>query len=1056
MAESFEAKLTAATSKEVFKKAKQIMRNHGLVCCHEVSPGVLHAVCRDPDGFVSHAELRGFPNGPFSGTCTCRKEFPGFCPHALAAALYHAKYTIKAQPEESVPDLPPQFAGLKFSGLPELLVDMFKVHPFHVVLYCGEAFPHVSSMFENFRVTVRYSNGSREYIATQNNLRQLFYEKATAMLSLKQFSSQDRQIIRFLANYAQQEGGELVLSAEHCSNFFHCLIGFRYFKRLNDNIIVHESPAVPVLHLDKVKSGCLLRPAIQVRGSSLPLENIKLVSGQNGCWVGLLGEYWWVPAKTEVTELRSFLCSPVQLCTDETAKTLLDAKDLPIKVIPASGIKVLKRRFRPLYDGRIDDRGALVIELFFNYGASLCPVNHNRLASNTSKAAFWMRNIAEEQRFVDELIHFGFIEQSCKRGSDTTSLFTLSDRESIGMFVSEVVPRWQSENRNCLFSARLAQLCADSTSLQLKTNLRDRGDDWFELALHLTANGRIVSWKLLTESALRNESYLALPASDSLIRIPQALRALAASLASVVRFFPGVDDDPNAEIIRIPIHAAYYWADTASDLPGAVPNEFLRLKLDYDQIRETPGDCTLDKDLFHGELRPYQKNGVAWLNAMTARNCNLILADEMGLGKTVQLLAYLASSTQEHLPALIVCPTTLIHNWSAEIKRFLPRFRLLAVYGTHRTNLWKKVSLYDIVLTSYSLAKRDSDNIMATSWKSVILDEAQHIKNPNSQNAMMCKQIPSAHRIILTGTPLENSITDIWSIFDFLHPGFLGTLPAFRAKYAELERNASLKYELGRRIAPFILRRRKADVCAELPPKQEQYLYCEMEPDQRALYDQLEESTRSTCRAFREGRDGITKIHVLAAILRLRQICCTPQLLPDNAGYGISSAKLDLLSEILLENIDSGHKVLLFSQFTGMLGIIRDHLDELSVPYEYLDGSVRNREERIRNFSTNPDIRVFLLSLKVGGVGLNLTSADTVILFDPWWNPAAEDQATDRTHRIGQVRPVNCIRLVVRDSIEERILDLHARKRKLFDDLVEEPSESLSSLDLDDIDFLLG
>ena len=379
--------------------------------------------------------------------------------------------------------------------------------------------------------------------------------------------------------------------------------------------------------------------------------------------------------------------------------------------------------------------------------------------------------------------------------------------------------------------------------------------------------------------------------------------------------------------------------------------------------------------------------------------------------------------------------------------------------GPNRGALWKKAATREIVITSYALVRRDIEHISAVNWSTLILDEAQHIKNPLSLNARTCKSIPSAGRIILTGTPLENSAEDLWSMFDFLHPGLLGSLNSFREKYSEIAASAELKRELVRRIAPFMLRRRKADVCLELPPKQEQLLYCDMEEPQRELYQTLEKRANEQYKQFSElvsGDRSITHIHLLASIMRMRQVCCAPELLPDGEGTGIASAKLELLNELLLETLDSGHKVLIFSQFTSMLSIIRGSLDEQKIEYEYLDGSTHDRAERIERFNSDPEVRVFLLSLKAGGVGINLTSADTVIIFDPWWNPAVEDQAADRTHRIGQTRSVNIIRLVVRDSIEERILALHERKRALFNDLVEESTEAFSSLSIDDVKFLLA
>jgi superfamily II DNA or RNA helicase len=1058
MGESFEAKLIASSAKEVFKKAKHILHNGGLLCCHEVEPGVLRAVCRDPDGFVSHAEIRGFPNGPFSGTCTCRGKFPGFCPHAMAAALYHSKYTIKKHEEAPLPDLPAQFAGLRCVGLPELLSELLGDHPAHVELDAGNEFPHAPSKWETLHLRVNLVYGSRSYAGNLTNLRQLHFDKSTASLRLQYFPQQDRQIIRYLAINAQpQEHQGLSLSAELAAEFFHCLPGFSRFTRAGQRIIVHPELAAPVLLLEKLRTGHLLRSAIMERGVPLPLKDVKVISGRSGCWAGMLGEYWWIPARNDVSWLRDFLRTTIQPCDDEAARVLLNTKDLPIRIIPSTGVRVRERKFRTLYDGHFLDDGTLELSMMFNYGGALCSADATRFGSAPSSAVFWLRNTREETLRQDELVHFGFTRRMKRAAGGSTAVYRLEDREAVGMFIEEVIPRWQREGREFLLNSELATLIGDASRLALRTTLRGEGPDWFELGVRLTAGDRAVRWCDLTDAAVKGENFLppsVLP--KRFVRIPPALRRLAASLQPVITYFPGSDDDPDAEIIRIPRHAAYYWADAASELPGAVPADFLRLKLDYDSVHEASQPPEIDPEIFHGQLRGYQKAGVAWLDGMSRRGCNLILADEMGLGKTVQVLAFLAAAPRLRLPALVVCPTTLLGNWASEIKRFLPRFRVLVVNGPNRGSLWKKAATREIVVTSYALVKRDADAIRDREWATLILDEAQHIKNPLSQNAQTCKSIPAASRIILTGTPLENSAEDLWSMFDFLHPGLLGTLTAFRSKFAEIARSAELKHELTRRIAPFMLRRRKADVCRELPPKQEQLLYCEMEQPQRALYRAVEEQAAEQCRRLREGDPRVTSIHLLASIMRMRQVCCAPELLPDHAGEGVPSATLDLLNELLNETLDSGHKVLLFSQFTSMLSLIRSRLTEQNIPFEYLDGSTHDRSGRIEHFNTDPNVRVFLLSLKAGGVGLNLTSADTVILFDPWWNPAVEDQAADRTHRIGQTRSVNCIRLVVRDSIEERVLELHERKRALFNDLVEESTEALSSLGVDDLEFLLG
>ena len=322
------------------------------------------------------------------------------------------------------------------------------------------------------------------------------------------------------------------------------------------------------------------------------------------------------------------------------------------------------------------------------------------------------------------------------------------------------------------------------------------------------------------------------------------------------------------------------------------------------------------------------------------------------------------------------------------------------------------------------------------------------------QTPVHANQLPPVAVWLLTGTPLENSPDDLWSIFDFLEPGLLGTRKSFHDYYSDIHNSRELQNDLAARVGPLILRRTKKEVCAELPPKLEQTVFCEMESDQRKLYEELLESGRKQCGSLiKNGKKG-AGIELLTTLLRLRQTCCDPALLPDGIGNKVSSAKGELLRELIMENIDSKHKMLLFSQFTTQLGLVQGWLKENKIDYEYLDGSTRNRLERVDNFNNSDDIALFLLSLKAGGTGLNLTSADTVIIYDPWWNPAVELQAADRTHRIGQSRPVNIMKLVVKDSIEERILKMQEHKQKIFDALIENPAAG-RKISLDEIKFLL-
>ncbi|HXI51887.1 MAG TPA: DEAD/DEAH box helicase, partial [Candidatus Saccharimonadales bacterium] len=467
-------------------------------------------------------------------------------------------------------------------------------------------------------------------------------------------------------------------------------------------------------------------------------------------------------------------------------------------------------------------------------------------------------------------------------------------------------------------------------------------------------------------------------------------------------------------------------------------------------------------------LRPYQKAGVAWMVFLRRHGFGGILADEMGLGKTVQALAFLRwtrhGAVEEEAgraPHLVVCPTSLVFNWVAEAARFTPELRVLALQGPERHARFAEITQADLVVTSYALLRLDVERYREFAFDTVVLDEAQHIKNRQSQNAQSVKAVRSRHRLVLTGTPLENSVLDLWSIFDFLMPGYLGTAQDFRERY-ELpitrERNAAAQARLARRLRPFLRRRLKRDVAADLPPKLEQVSFCELTPDQRAVYQQvLDASRREILDAV--GAQGLarSRMVILNTLLRLRQICCDLRLLQlEQAPPDGSSGKLELFGELLEEVLDGGHRVLVFSQFVSMLSILQEKLRADGLEYCYLDGSTRDRAAVVERFQASPEIPVFLISLKAGGVGLNLSGADTVIHFDPWWNPAVEDQATDRAHRLGQTRVVTSYKLITRETIEEKILLLQKRKREVLQATLAGEEELAEALTWEEIQELLA
>jgi len=465
-------------------------------------------------------------------------------------------------------------------------------------------------------------------------------------------------------------------------------------------------------------------------------------------------------------------------------------------------------------------------------------------------------------------------------------------------------------------------------------------------------------------------------------------------------------------------------------------------------------------------LRPYQREGSAWLRGLEQCGFAGILADEMGLGKTIQALAWLRMERVDPdargQSALIVCPTSLIENWAEEAARFAPELRVRLLSGADRHDRWPEEGEADVLVTSYALLRRDLDRHLARRYSIVILDEAQHIKNRATRNAISAKQLKAAHRLVLTGTPMENSVTDLWSVMDFLMPGYLGGADAFRRRYeqpisAGAEEGEAALARLRRKLRPFLMRRMKRDVARELPPKIERVATCALSADQQRVYAELIESSRRRI-ADSVAAHGFerSRMEILRTLLRLRQVCCHLDLLRlDDLCAEAPSAKMDLLLELLDEALDGGHRVLLFSQFVSMLTILRAELDRRQWRYCYLDGATQNRLAEVKRFNADRRIPVFLISLKAGGSGLNLVGADMVIHYDPWWNPAVEDQATDRAYRIGQHRTVYSVKLIARDTVEERVVALQRRKQKLIDAAVEAGGAAIGRMTWDDVKEIL-
>jgi superfamily II DNA or RNA helicase len=563
--------------------------------------------------------------------------------------------------------------------------------------------------------------------------------------------------------------------------------------------------------------------------------------------------------------------------------------------------------------------------------------------------------------------------------------------------------------------------------------------DWFELRFDLEVEGRLLPLLPLVSELIGEYEPGSLPPSlyfpcGEGHYVEVLSERIEPILQTLIELYDNLGEGGELHLSRLDAPLLQEFGDLK--IRGGAELKRLAAKLrNFDGIKPAKLPTT-----FKGELRSYQQQGLDWLQFLREYELAGILADDMGLGKTVQTLAHLAiekrSGRMRH-PSLIIAPTSLMGNWRREARLFTPKLRVVVLQGPDRHIHFDDLHAQDLILTTYPLLPRDREVLLQQTYHCLILDEAQQIKNPRSQAARLVREIEAKHRLCLTGTPMENHLGELWAQFDFLLPGFLGSREQFTRNYRnpiEQQGDQQRLQRLSRRIEPFMLRRVKEQVAKELPQKSELQRITPLEGRQAALYESIRLSME------KKVRDAITKrgvarsqITILDALLKLRQVCCDPRLLSLKKRQSqVPSAKLSMLLEMVPELLDEGRRILLFSQFTSMLGLIEQALKKVDIPYCKLTGQTRKREQAIDAFR-NGEVNLFLISLKAGGVGLNLIEADTVIHYDPWWNPAVEAQATDRAHRIGQDKPVFVYKLLTEGTVEEKILALQEKKRKLAD-----------------------
>ncbi|MDA1166148.1 MAG: SNF2-related protein, partial [Planctomycetota bacterium] len=647
-----------------------------------------------------------------------------------------------------------------------------------------------------------------------------------------------------------------------------------------------------------------------------------------------------------------------------------------------------------------------------------------------------VRNRHAEQDYWKKLEQFGFRRLlDRRRGAHDVEIST----RDLGPAVRQLIEdKWQVQ--------------ADSKDVRQAGPVQFRVNtsvDWFELQATVDFAGLNVALPELLAALSRGETTVRLD-DGSLGILPEEWLTQYGLLTGL-----GTPDGENLRFSNT--QAGLLDALLAGQESVDYDDKFLSIR---DRMRDFRGIHEVAaSERFHGELRGYQKEGLGWLQYLQVFGFGGCLADDMGLGKTVQLLALLQDRLDQKpepkYPSLIVVPKSLIFNWMEEAHRFTPDLKMLEYTGIERAQLRDDFHKVDVIITTYGTLRRDVYQLREIPFDYIVLDEAQTIKNSASQVAKASRLLQARYRIALSGTPIENHLGDLWSIFEFLNPGMLGRSSLFRI-YAADATDVNSREMLRKGLDPFILRRTKQQVANDLPEKLEQTIYCDMGREQRKLYDEMRAHYReSLIDMVRDQGLAKSQMHVLEALLRLRQAACHPGLLDPERVDG-ASAKMDVLLAQVEELVEEGHKALVFSQFTSLLAIVRKRFDEKGITYEYLDGQTRNRKEHVDRFQNDPDCPVFLISLKAGGLGLNLTAAEYVFLLDPWWNPAVEAQAIDRAHRVGQTKRVFAYRLICRGTVEEKIAALQAQKQELADAILQESSSMMKRMTVEDLDMLLS
>lgn len=706
--------------------------------------------------------------------------------------------------------------------------------------------------------------------------------------------------------------------------------------------------------------------------------------------------------------------------------------------------------------------GELEASLYFLYDEVRIPAAPSKLSLDliepfVMKQGILARNLTEEQKIIDQIFQDFFFDAE-------QGIYIAKSDKKIVEFMTEIIPANQHiVHFNCPENL-LEQFIYDDTKFTLALKETDRVDS-YEVNLIVDGHLNGVTLEQLWECISSKRTFIELTRKKQAKKKGEPDTKNKILVLDLDRLSPLVHLFDEIGIKELTNHKEerplWSLANIHAEQFEKLPIEFSMSKRLIEIQEQMLGLRAIEPSPIPTEikanLRNYQIEGVNWLERLRHMHLGGVLADDMGLGKTLQAITAITQllKTSKKAKSLIICPTSLVYNWKEEFTKFNPKLRVLPVDGTpqQRKKLLNELEDYDVVITSYSLLQKDVDLYKEIPFSYAILDEAHHIKNRSTRNAKSVKMLQAAHHLVLTGTPIENSLEDLWSLFDFLMSGLLSSYDRFVEKYIRLSNQGGKNLELLRKkVSPFIMRRMKKDVLDDLPAVSHIVYHCSLSDSQRELYQSYAASAREELQKLvkKEGFDKV-QIHVLATLTRLKQICCHPAIFAKEKAEMGDSAKYDMLMELLQSLIEGKHKTVIFSQYTKMLNIMRNDLEQLGIRFEYLDGTSKNRTSIVKKFNEDPEISVFLVSLKAGGTGLNLVGADTVIHYDMWWNPAVENQATDRVHRIGQKNSVSSYKLITLNTVEEKIVELQNRKKGLVTQVVACDEETMGKLTWEEV-----